>query len=480
MNLLTIAAAALGASAGPGLTIDGRFEDWADTPEVAEALGDAPPVLDLGPARWRLDQHGLWLQLNVAQPGNLVHAPRTLSIALDYTDGGRDYRNTAGIDRVLELSPRQRSGQYGTRVLTPGTFTWEEGPASTVGLRSGPTWSSNSYELLLRDPEWTTDSARVTVSLWQGKEEDRIDTFSVQRGQPSRPPKLPSLGRAPGTSFRVLQWNAGGEGTVPREAEFTSLLRAAEADIVLLDEVWPTQTAGFLTEFPYQHLGSSGGRQRGMVLSRFPIEPAAAFERLSYTQEALDVIRREGTGFMRNDLKNAVSEGIAAAGVRVRLGEVTVLFVALDLQCCGSDGSVEDRFREMQAARILKAIDETRGDEGFDHLIVGGDFNLVGSRRPLELFLNTAPLPLSAVDWLQPNGLSNVTWIRDGNEFPPGRLDFTLHDAGLKALKGIILNPQVMTENDRARFQLVPDLVFRMSGHVPIITDFAFEDTSSR
>ncbi|MEM6574563.1 MAG: endonuclease/exonuclease/phosphatase family protein, partial [Pseudomonadota bacterium] len=152
-----------------------------------------------------------------------------------------------------------------------------------------------------------------------------------------------------------------------------------------------------------------------------------------------------------------------------------ILLVALDLQCCGDgDDSVQDRLRVIQATRIAAAIDQAREDHGFDELIVGGDFNLVGSAQPLTILRGSGTTDLTIANALQPDGLSNVTWIRRGDLFPPGRLDYALHSPTLRQLAGVVFNPGVMNERQLSATGLAPDTTDRMSGHQPLVIDLAY------
>ncbi len=273
-----------------------------------------------------------------------------------------------------------------------------------------------------------------------------------------------------------MVWNTGGERTTHQPEGFAALVAAINPDLALLDEVWPTQQAGFLKTLPHQSMGSSGGRQRGLILSRWPLQPAKAFARLDYPPDTAELIRREGSEFMRKDLINLQHDGVAANGAIVERDGHRILLVALDLQCCGDgDNSVQDRLREIQVRRIAQAIEQVRLSQPFDQLLIGGDFNLVGSARPLELLVNAAVPALSIAQVLQPDGLSNVTWIRDKDVFPPGRLDYLLFSEALVQRAGVVFNPQVMTDRQLRRFSLQRDATDRMSGHQPLVVDLGFQ-----
>ncbi len=457
--------------------IDGDFDDWVETPgeTIKEPSGDAPPLVDLGLSFWRFDQQGLWLQVNASAAANIAQAPRTLSLLIDFQPGGADYRGVSGVDQVLEYSPPQTVGRYGYRTLSINGGVWSASEHRPGYLRTAPTVMSRRYEMLARTPQ-LMEGARVRLMMWNDTEQDVTDwvRLNLPVTSPSQP--RPSLTRAPGSDLRVMVWNTGGERTTEQPDQFAQLVRAIEPDIALLDEVWPTQQTDFLSNPKYHSLGKSGGRQRGLILSRWPMQAVEAFRHLPYPAGTQEMIQSQGSESMRGDLKNMREDGVATHGAIITVDNKRLLLVALDLQCCGDgNNSVQDRLREIQARVIAKAIDEVRQSQGFDQLLVGGDFNLVGAVKPLDILRQSASPALSIAHAIQPDGLSNVTWIRNNNEFPPGRLDYFLFDQGLQQRSGVVFNPGVMSDEQRQQLQLQRDSTDRMSGHQPLVIDLSWQ-----
>lgn len=453
--------------------VDGDYEDWVN-PSVTimdDAVNDAPATVDLTPGYWRFDQHGVWLQINTATAANIAQAPRTLSLLIDYQGGGADYRGISGVDQVLEYSPPQQLGRYGYRTLSLAKGQWIASEHRPGYLRTAPTVMSSRYELLARTPQ-LIEGARLRVMLWDDTHQDVADWVTLNSPLVSPSPERPSLSRISDTDVRVMIWNAGGERTTRQPDEFAALVRAAAPDIALLDEVWPTQQTHFLPSPQHHSLGTSGGRQRGLILSRWPLRSVKAFRHLAYPPGTQEMVQEQGSESMRGDLRNLAEDGVAAHGMIAEVANRRLLLVALDLQCCGDgNDSVQDRLRSIQARVIARAIEKAREQEGFDQLLVGGDFNLVGGLQPMEILRQSATPALTIANAFQPDGLSNVTWIRDNNEFPPGRLDYFLFDRGFQQLSGAVFNPGVMTNRQRQTLKLKPDTTDRMSGHQPLIID---------
>ena len=145
--------------------------------------------------------------------------------------------------------------------------------------------------------------------------------------------------------------------------------------------------------------------------------------------------------------------------------------------------SREDRLRIRQANDIIATIaDIHRGRHNEDEppgtkpaIAIVGDFNLVGSRTPLDRIIGKKSYGLK--HWLIPNliGESIVTW-RGGSRasFAPGKLDYVIYSAkNLMPKNGFILDSELL--NQRQRKQLKLDVAdSKLSDHLLIAVDFQF------
>ena len=88
--------------------------------------------------------------------------------------------------------------------------------------------------------------------------------------------------------LRILSWNISNNAFEEEAEEFQSLLRWADPDIVLLDEVHPSVPLDKLhvalatlrpgeDETWHVSYGPSGGRQRDIIASRAPLEALPEF-----------------------------------------------------------------------------------------------------------------------------------------------------------------------------------------------------------
>ena len=100
-----------------------------------------------------------------------------------------------------------------------------------------------------------------------------------------------------GDAVRVLSWNVSSDAFVRDPASFRALLTSADADILLFDEVGPDTTEAQLRAALARRrdgggdwhvdIGRSGGRQRGVIVSR------VALERLPEMSEVVPYPARE-------------------------------------------------------------------------------------------------------------------------------------------------------------------------------------------
>ena len=123
-----------------------------------------------------------------------------------------------------------------------------------------------------------------------------------------------------------------------------------------------------------------------------------------------------------------------------------------------------------------EAVEDSRlFDRTFDGVIVAGDFNLVGSRRPLNLLttrLDIAGLSLIEAEPYQLDGLSNATWSDRKQSFVPGRLDYLLFSHTTVALRNtFVLDTRDLTPQALHRLGLRSDDTASASDHFPVVAD---------
>ncbi len=521
------------AAQGP-VVLDGRFDDW-DSATVTIPDGVYEPGAE---ARFRVvkashDDGAVYLLLDLGRPLNVQSLDGTVSILFD-ADGdpstGSALHGLQGVDLVVDLPPpypivggppgigagvrlaadRSSAGADAAAAGGPAGRAFSRHDSYHVGLSFAPKYASRFVELRIDRGSGPPGGIGPAggVTLFAG---DRYTTKlvftgsdgSVRQGNPPfayelvggrpRPPDAGGedpLGRAPGTSFRVLAWNVSRGNLLDRKDRFARVLAAARPDIILLDEApagAAAEIADFLSGLPGRdgegwHLlyGEAGGPQRGVIASRRPVIAVQELEEISYPDSLFERLNRMA-GRSRPRGFGGPEAGLPALGGIVELEGARLLVVTLDLQCCGNGTeTVEEYLRQVEVAAIHEALSEALASHrgGVDAVIVAGDFNLVGSREPLEVMLRGVDVDgsgLAVAEALQLDGLSNATWDGGAGPFPPARLDFMLFgDASLRLERAFVLDTRDLTGEWLDHHGLRAEDTERASDHLPVVADFSW------
>lgn len=525
-----VAACATMAPSSPGfepIVIDGRFEDWEGVPVAAWDPADAPgsPV-DFREVRLTHDDEAIYFLLDFGRPVTPHALAGTVSILLDVDgdgDTGVEEAGLPGVDLVLELSPPRGKAPEaiatGIRLRRPGAAT-PEGTGGggwdsyDVGLLFEPNHVAERVEFRLerralqKGPRFVGRGFRgkLVFADTAGVVRDETAVFShdlfVRRTRPPAPGRSGEdpLAKAPAADFRVVAWNVSREAFVERPLIFSQVLAALRPDVLILDEVPPSVTGvwleGFLSNLPaaagagarragsrddpaggWEYvLGEGGGGQRGVVACPAEVSAVDGLRWIPYPDSLDDFLARlEGRQVL---LQTRKEEGVPATGAVVRVRGRRLMALAVDLQCCG-DGpeSAEDRLRRIEASAIRHALLESLASvEDVEGLIIGGDLNLVGSLRPLELLrdgLDVDGSALSLAHAVQLDGVSAATWDGGAGRFSPGRLDYILYsDAALAVERAFVFDSRDLSPRWLQRHGLRSLTSQLASDHFPVVADF--------
>ncbi len=171
------------------------------------------------------------------------------------------------------------------------------------------------------------------------------------------------------------------------------------------------------------------------------------------------------------------------AAAMLTLNGKSLVVMSVHLSAMGYIGSKEDLWRIEQAKVILEAIeeinkgtyDDSDGPSTKPSIVMIGDFNLVGSRTPVDLLINQKSSGLN--DWRLPNlvGESIITW-RGGlrSSFSPGKLDYCLYTSETLTRKnGFVLNSELLDQTELKQLEL-RSTDSRVSDHLMAVADFHF------
>lgn len=288
--------------------------------------------------------------------------------------------------------------------------------------------------------------------------------------------------------LRVLSWNVGEDAFVDRMSEFYKLIDYIQPDILLLDEVKPTSNETLLRDAladPDNKLemiwhidfGGSGGRQVGVIVSRYPLEKVPEFSgKLVYPEKDYDYIVHQMTEHERNYQNWTLNDGIAANAAIVLAGERRVLVVAFDMQCCGNDpGSWQEHRRRVEAREIRKLIGTVLQRTTVDGIIVAGDFNVVSTPMPL-VTLSSLNDPvhsnLTVAEVYQSDG-GSWTWDGRGTQYPSRVMDFQLYSTRTLLMKsGFVFNSELLSVDEFEQLEFEASTSRQLSDHLPLVIDY--------
>ena len=502
---------------------DGLFGDWRGVRDaVSDAQGDAAAgsAVDLGGVRVNDDPRFLHLLVEVGDTVTVQAMPGTLEVVLNIggdSGGGRSHAGVEGADMAVVLSRiwAQAGGSRGAGVGVRRLRTTDLGgveSASSVGLLVAPTYSSDRFEVRLDRRAlagWSGIEAGEAGDVVAGRlrylEADSVadETELFHHELATSPGPEPPLVSAefvarPSGTLRVVAWNVADGGFRDRRPAFQRVLKALNPDVLLLDEIHADVTQGDLERFGEALAPSSpsgwtwwlargGGRQRTAVgargmklggdstLARIEHEPGELARWLAEVGDTPEAPRMAAP----SAVARAESQGgLSATGAWIAHEGLPILLVPLDLQSAGYDGSPRDRLRELQARTLRRAIAgalETHPGAG---LIVGGDFNLVGSGRPLAalrrgLGVDGGDLEVARVERLRDRSLATWRGLDPRDPFSPGRLDYMLYRGGVLRLERAFIFDAEDLSAEALELRGIQASDSRASDHLPLVADFS-------
>ncbi len=523
-----LASIALGTGAACGVepeieivVVDGVFDEWVDVAPALEDPLDADPesAADLRQIQVLDDPRYLYLTFDTERVITAQAFRGTIWIAID-ADGdsttGSLRHGLLGTDVEVALSrvPEGRRVGAGMAVY-PITADGHSLPPILPGsldIMAAPTHSASRFEVRVAraravDGENTillaTDSARISMAVVDASgTRDTTDPFThrFQTAAVYGPQiRWNQFLETRHGATRIVQWNVASERFQRTPLAFARVLAALDPDVVLLDEIYGDATQEDIAAFfglpPFGDsgspeggewevvLGSNGGRQKSAVASRLPIRSEPSMLALEYTSDSLDALATAfpDSGVVRF-LAEELERGLSAVGAWVTVDGREVLVAAVDFQSQGYDGSVEDRLREIQASVVRDAAAAATRDVGVP-IVIGGDLNLVGSKRPLDRLVRGLDgggdlEPAPALRFLD---RSYATWRNEtAMDFAPGRLDFVLvTPSSLDVDRAFVFDAEDVTDQLRESLGVQAEDNRVTSDHLPVVADIRFKPLPS-
>ena len=288
-----------------------------------------------------------------------------------------------------------------------------------------------------------------------------------------------------------MSWNISDDAFVSRPTEFSSLLRRADPDVLLLDEVAPAADVEKLRNVLdglqagdeagwHINYGVSGGRQRGVIASRMALEALPEFlSTIPYPENAGQHISKRMSEHDRARTIWTMEGGIPVNGAVVLMGNRRLLVVVADLQCCGDGpGSWQEYRRRIEMQEIRRLIRQVIARTQVDGVIVAGDFNLIHSAIPLVILAGPyegAHPGLIPAEIYHLDGSTSWTWDGRGTPYPSRALDFQLYSPrSLTVRQGLILDSEDFPAEELEQYGLQPGTSGLLSDHRPLVVEYAW------
>ncbi len=295
----------------------------------------------------------------------------------------------------------------------------------------------------------------------------------------------------------VLSWNISGNAFAAHPDAFKAILGYAAPDIVLLDEVDPqTRPEQLRRVLPspgapssqassngawHISFGMSGGRQRGVIASRYSIEELAEFTSIvPYPDDARQLIALRMSAQDRASYESRMDDGIAVNGAVVRADGKRLLVVIADLECCGNcPASWAELKRRVEAKAIRHLIQQVLERRRVDGIVLAGDFNLVSTPIPLVVMSGPYARPhsgLIAAEVYHEDGIASWTWDGRGTAFPSRALDYQLYSpSALIVERSVILDTEDLTDTELGNNGLTPNTSKMLTNHRPLIVEYSWQ-----
>ncbi len=484
--LMAFSPAPVAAADSPRFVMDGRFEDW-------DGVGPSQKVAGVGAMKAAALPGALYLYFDLDRVRNLDRLDAPLRIAIDAdgsTQTGWPELGLEGVDAVLEIPA---SAGIGAAVRhSPAGPGADVALAGDAGLLLAPTYASKQFELRLSAPAVKSGGHVALAAAFGDAPPASAAKLTVDVGDAGSPEEVVNpFARPAGTDFRVVLWNVYKLRLRQRPDGFVRVLRALDPDIILLSEVAVNASEHELDELfkrLAEHdkwdlvLGTSGQMQRSIVAGRKDTDAVDGFGLIEYPAAGREAALEGDLGAQEETrVRRLIDGGVSATAADTKADDEHLLAIVADLTCCGRAGGREDRIRQAEADAINARARLLLRGEHFRGVVIGGDLNLVASRKPLDDLRRALDLggdDLAVAQPLSVDGGANYTWRQPGALFPPGRLDYVVYSRStLEVVRALVVETEKLDERTRRRFAVeASDTDADISSdHLPVVVDFTFK-----
>lgn len=457
--------------------VDGEFDEW---PTGVRLLADEHYIyarLTLpGVATLQANEHPVALLVD-------LDGSASTGVSTSRAVDGLEPVPGFGADLKIVFSPARPDGRPGTGT---SVFAWDEaGRRRNIGHSAADAHFATTYasdEFEVRFSRHMDDVQGVNRSALAGAAASvvaaRIDgpgVATVLHGPDDG--ELPGRAQAPWRAdvtipppepdaIRIVSYNV--EWTAPLEnpEPFARVLRALRPDVVLLQE-WDKTDAAGMAEWFNEHVPGSG-RWRAIDSEGFAVGIVTrhSIRRLGPERLSIDPDARARIGGTDRPVR------WVGAMINTPVGDLAA--ATLHLKCCGSAGSSEDLERIAEAEAINGAMRGALADARTPLRILLGDFNIVGTRTPLDVAragLDIDGSDLVELDLRVLGDAAYYTWHEPDSRFSAGRLDAGLvGGARAEVVNAFGLDARRLSDGALGRAGIERDDTLA-SDHLPLVVD---------
>lgn len=453
MSVVFVAGALAGQAFAQPFRIDGDFDDWAGVPVgLNDPAGDATGAFDVTEARAASAGTVVFVEFDSGTVLNLAAGPNS-----DREIFIRFFLPASGTNVYVQLHDPNR-----VYVNTSGsTRSW-----STVGFGAAPTFASDRFEMkidLSSVGAQVGDAVRVSFGAngtATTSSDDTAGFIPITLGGDA--PVLHDGSVTPDACalLRLASLNVLNGGLTDGDAGIAALVDAVDADV-----------------YCFQEEGGANATQIETVLNA--IDPTGDGLPWNAHVVADNVIASQLPLITMTSFNGEYSAAIIDGGTP----ETSVAVLSIHPKCCGYIGSSEDTQRINQTAGMVLTIDALRGALPGSALhpyrdvpiVVAGDWNLVGSRTPLDMLTAPAIPGVERLILPKPGSDDHATWrsLSASSNFAPGQLDLIVYSADqLTALNAFVLDSETLTNAQLSDLGLNPN-DSRDSDHLMMVADLA-------
>ncbi|MFG0331152.1 MAG: endonuclease/exonuclease/phosphatase family protein [Phycisphaerales bacterium] len=471
------------------ISIDGDFADWSDIDPVSGSEvegGERDSFIDLNRVWLAADRDWLYIRFETGAETNLQALPGA-SIALFFDSDDRvstgvevvglsDAAPLAGADLILRFSPRTDSGVFrgwNAAMIHEDDSLTAFNPYDLHAI-AAPTHASREFEMRIRRGASTTaidrlllnrDAMGLKIVAMDDGGSPYDETPAIRAAFPAATRftatdgKEIDLSRSGRTDLRLMSWNVEKGALFESPDAFARVFQAIRPDVICFQEL------GDAVDLEEQLAEWLGVHLPGEWELQIDAEGAVGIA-TRRTALPMRVSRRVSTVTGRT--LRAVPLLVAADGRRL-------LITSVHFTCCGAAGDERDAARIGEAKAVHQMLRRLRYLHNPSGVVIMGDFNLVGSREPLDTLVTLNDLNASDLLDVAPKVTgdeTNVTWRNPEESFPPGRLDFALvSDATLQVTRAFVLDTSKLSDEVLEQYGLESTDTTIASDHLPLVVD---------